>query len=148
MFHRSTTPPKALKLSSKPKLKLVESCIRHLSYNPSPRRPTPLNTGQQSGPQCNPHSKKFHSIPGIHITIHIARKISLLRLTYNLIDSLGEIFYVVRVQTRHGDAAVLRHVYVSILSELQDLRLTQSREGEHADLVSDVVPGTRGLEFF
>lgn len=63
-----------------------------------------------------------------------------------LVERLRDVFNVVRVKTCHGDAAVLGHVDVRVLAQLQDLLLCQAGEAEHADLVGDVVPGTGGTE--
>lgn len=70
----------------------------------------------------------------------------LLHLPHDLIYGLGDVVDVFRVQPGHADAAVLGHVDVGVLADLQDLGLGQAREAEHADLVGDVVPGARGAE--
>ena len=64
----------------------------------------------------------------------------LLRRADGLVDGLGEVLDVMRVQACHGDAAVLRHVDMRVLTQLQDLLFGQAGEAEHADLVCDVVP--------
>ena len=69
----------------------------------------------------------------------------LLGLSNNLVDSLCKVIDVVGVETSHTDTAVLGHVYVGIFPDLKDLFLVQASEAEHADLVCDMVPGTRRL---
>lgn len=46
-----------------------------------------------------------------------------------------------RVETSHGDTAVLGHVDVRVLSDLEHLLLGQTGKAEHANLVGNVVPG-------
>ena len=72
---------------------------------------------------------------------------SLLRsLPNNSINRLSEVLDIVRVQASHADTAVFSHVHVVLLAQRQDLRLAETREGEHADLVGDVVPRAGRLE--
>lgn len=61
-------------------------------------------------------------------------------------NSLREIIYILGVQTRHADTAVLGHVDVSLVAQTKDLLLRQTCEAEHADLVGDVVPGSWSTE--
>ncbi|KAI6769329.1 hypothetical protein HG531_010433 [Fusarium graminearum] len=63
-------------------------------------------------------------------------------------SSLCKVLNVVFVETSHADTTVLGHVDVEFFSKLKYLLLAQASEAEHADLVGDVVPGTRGLELF
>lgn len=64
----------------------------------------------------------------------------LLRLPDNLINGLSHIIHIARVQTGHADTAVLGHVNVRVGPEPEHLRLRQTREAEHTDLVRDVPP--------
>lgn len=64
----------------------------------------------------------------------------------DVVQSLGKIVDVGRVQASHTDPAVLGHVDVPLLANCQNLRLRDAREREHADLARDVVPVTRGPE--
>lgn len=77
--------------------------------------------------------------------IHSAH--SLLRsLPDDSINRLGKVLDIVRVQASHADTAVLSHVDVVLLAQRQDLLLAEAGEGEHADLVGDVVPRAGSLE--
>mmetsp|Transcript_39769 Transcript_39769/g.71393 ORF Transcript_39769/g.71393 Transcript_39769/m.71393 type:complete len:241 (+) Transcript_39769:491-1213(+) len=58
--------------------------------------------------------------------------------------SLGEALHVLAVDAGHGDAAVAGHVDGVLRRELVHILGVHSGEAEHADLVGDVVPGTRG----
>lgn len=77
---------------------------------------------------------------------HAWRKSLLRSLPDNSVDCFGKVLDVVRVKTRHADAAVLRHVDVVLLAQREDLLFGQTGEREHADLVGDVVPGAGSLE--
>lgn len=63
-------------------------------------------------------------------------------------NGLGRVHDIARVQAGHADAAILRHVDVRILAQLQDLGLGQAGEAEHADLVRDVLPRVRAAVEF
>lgn len=66
-----------------------------------------------------------------------------MRLPNNLIHRLREIIHIVRIQPRHRNAPILRHIHVRHLSQLQHLFLAQARETEHANLLRDMLPATR-----
>lgn len=61
----------------------------------------------------------------------------------DIIQRLGKVFHVARVQAGHAYPAVFRHVDVPLLADGQDLSLGDSRERKHADLARDVVPVAR-----
>lgn len=82
--------------------------------------------------------------PGSQLACHAHNR--LLRLANDLVNGLGKVLDIPRVETSHADAAVLGHVDVGVLAQLQDLGLAETGEAEHADLVGDVVPGARGAE--
>lgn len=66
----------------------------------------------------------------------------------DFVDCLGEVVYIMRVQSRHRDAAVLRHIHVCVFPQLKDLLLGQPREAEHADLLCDMLPAPWGAHLF
>ena len=59
---------------------------------------------------------------------------------HGLVHGLGHILHISPVEAGHANAAVLGHVDMSVLPDLQHLLLVQAREAEHADLVRDVPP--------
>lgn len=65
-----------------------------------------------------------------------------LGLADGTINGSGKVVNVPRIEAGHGDTAVLGHVDVVLLAEPEHLCLGEAREGEHANLVSDVVPGS------
>lgn len=63
-------------------------------------------------------------------------------------DGVGEGDDVGRVNTCHGDSAVLEHVDMMFCSKLEYQRPGDAGEGKHTNLVGDVVPGAVGAERF
>ncbi|KAI7372235.1 PLP-dependent transferase [Hortaea werneckii] len=63
------------------------------------------------------------------------------RLPDHTIHGLGKVIDVLRIQTRHTNTSVLGHVDMELLAELLHLLLVEAGEGEHANLVGDVIPG-------
>lgn len=70
----------------------------------------------------------------------IPRLPSSLRLLDGLIDRLGHILDVARIQAGHTDASILRQIDMPLLPHDQGLLLRQAREAEHADLIRDMLP--------
>lgn len=66
----------------------------------------------------------------------------LLRLLDDLVNSLGHIIHIARVQAGHADTTVLGHVNVRVCPEPEHLRLREAREAEHSNLVCDVPPAS------
>lgn len=59
----------------------------------------------------------------------------------DVLNAFGYILTILGSQTCNGNTTVLRHVNVMLLNHGVALGRCQSREGEHTDLVCDVVPG-------
>jgi len=62
--------------------------------------------------------------------------------TDNLVKGLRDVVDIAWIDTSHGNAAVLGHVDVEFFNHPFDLCGVQACERKHADLISDVVPGT------
>lgn len=61
-------------------------------------------------------------------------------LLHDLINRLGRVYHIPRIQPRHADPPVLRHINMCILPKLQHLLLSQPGETEHANLLGDMFP--------
>ena len=64
----------------------------------------------------------------------------------DIIDGVGKVLDVLGVETGHGDASVIGQVDVVLLLQDLDLGGSQACEGEHSNLIDNVVPGTRGTQ--
>ena len=62
------------------------------------------------------------------------------------IDGLGDVIEVAVGDAGHADAAVLQQVDVLLLHEELARIWRESGEGEHADLLRDVLPASRGSQ--
>ena len=58
----------------------------------------------------------------------------------DLVECIGYVVEVARVEASDGDAAIHGHVDGVLLSELINLVFVEAGEGEHADLVGHVLP--------
>lgn len=60
----------------------------------------------------------------------------------DLVDGIGQVLNVVRRDTSHANASILRQVDVVFQRQLLNLRWRQSSVAKHANLVGDVLPLT------
>ncbi|KAI3483212.1 hypothetical protein L1887_53992 [Cichorium endivia] len=74
------------------------------------------------------------------------RRTKLLVLADDLVDPAGDVLDVVGGEAGHGDARVGGEVDVALLEHALALVGVEAEEGEHADLLEDVVPVARCLE--
>jgi len=62
------------------------------------------------------------------------------------VNRLCNVGVVLLVETAHVDATAAEQVDVEFVNQHLDLRLVEARVGEHADLLSDVIPRSWRLE--
>jgi len=58
----------------------------------------------------------------------------------HIIHGLGKVLHVFSIETCHGDSSVVCQVDMVLFLQDLDLRRAQAREGEHANLIHDMVP--------
>ena len=87
---------------------------------------------------------KFHSFD---IIASLNRSISLLVLDH-ILDALGDVVNILGGDAAHRDAAILCHVNAMLLHHCFALLHCEAREGEHSDLVGDMIPPSRCAKFF
>ena len=63
-------------------------------------------------------------------------------VVYRIVDSLGHMIYILRVESNHGDSAVFHHMDMMLVDHIQTLRFGQASIRKHADLLSNVLPST------
>jgi len=64
----------------------------------------------------------------------------------DVINGSSNVLDVTAGDTSHGDTAVTEHVNVVLLNHLLGLFWGETSEGEHTNLVGDMLPSARGLE--
>lgn len=67
-------------------------------------------------------------------------KLSSLSLPHHLVHRLGNILDIPSIRSSHTDAAILRHVDMCILPNLQHLLLAQPGKTEHPNLLRNMLP--------
>ena len=63
-----------------------------------------------------------------------------------VIDGLSNVIDILWVESNHSDSSVFHHVNMMLVDHVQTLGLSKSCVGEHANLVSDVLPASWSIQ--
>jgi hypothetical protein len=64
------------------------------------------------------------------------------------VDGLSNVVYVLGIEADHCDSAVFQHVDMVGIDKVEALVLVETCKGKHADLISNMIPSSRGFQFF
>lgn len=83
----------------------------------------------------------------IYFFFNNKKSFKLYDVSYDPVDSLCKALDILGVETCHGNAAIVSEIDMILFLEGFDLRDSQASEGEHTDLIHNVVPSAWSPQF-